>query len=96
MDYDVIIIGAGPAGYVSAIRAGQLGLKTLIVEKEKVGGMCLNWGCIPSKSLIESAKLFKKAGELKKYGIDGIDKKQLSFNWSNAVKKAMAVAAKLS
>jgi len=96
MEYDIIIIGAGPAGYVSAIRAGQLGLKTLVIEKEKVGGMCLNWGCIPSKSLIESAKLFKKAGDLKRYGVDGIDKKQLSFNWQAAVKKAMGVTTKLS
>ncbi len=96
MDYDLIITGAGPAGYVSAIRAGQLGLKTLIVEKEKVGGMCLNWGCIPSKSLIESAKLFVKAGDLKRYGIDGVDKKALSFNWQNAVSKAMGVTVKLS
>ncbi|MDD4150274.1 MAG: FAD-dependent oxidoreductase [Bacteroidales bacterium] len=96
MNYDVIIIGAGPAGYVSAIRAGQLGLKTLIIEKEKVGGMCLTWGCIPTKSLIESAKLFKKAGDLKRYGIDGVDKKQLSFNWSNAVRKALAVSSKLA
>jgi len=96
MDYNIIIIGAGPAGYVSAIRAGQLGLKTLIVEKEKVGGMCLNWGCIPSKSLIESAKLYKKAGDLKRYGIDGIDKKALSFNWPAAVRKAMGVTTKLS
>lgn len=96
MNYDLIIIGAGPAGYVSAIRAGQLGIKTLIVEKEKVGGMCLNWGCIPSKSLIESAKLFVKAGDFKRYGIDGVDKKDLSFNWQNAVKKAMGTTVKLS
>ncbi|HNQ66947.1 MAG TPA: FAD-dependent oxidoreductase [Bacteroidales bacterium] len=96
MNYDLIIIGAGPAGYVSAIRAGQLGLKTLIVEKDKVGGMCLNWGCIPSKSLIESAKMFVKAGDLKRYGIDGVDKKDLSFNWQNAVKKAIGTTVKLS
>ncbi len=96
MNYDLIIIGAGPAGYVSAIRAGQIGLKTLIVEKDKTGGMCLNWGCIPSKSLIESAKLFVKAGDLKRYGIDGVDKKSLSFNWQNAVSKAMGVTVKLS
>ncbi|MBN2776466.1 MAG: FAD-dependent oxidoreductase [Bacteroidales bacterium] len=96
MNYDLIIIGAGPAGYVSAIRAGQLGLKTLIVEKEKVGGMCLNWGCIPSKSLIESAKMFVKAGDLKRYGIDGVDKKDISFNWQNAVKKAIGTTVKLS
>ncbi|MDY0161046.1 MAG: FAD-dependent oxidoreductase, partial [Bacteroidales bacterium] len=51
MNYDVIIIGAGPAGYVAAIRAGQVGLKTLLIDKDKVGGMCINWGCIPSKSM---------------------------------------------
>jgi dihydrolipoamide dehydrogenase len=96
MNYDLIIIGAGPAGYVSAIRAGQLGMKVLIVEKEKVGGMCLNWGCIPSKSLIESAKLYVKASDFKRYGIDGIDKDSLSFNWQNAVKKAMTTTVKLS
>ena len=55
MEYDLIIIGAGPAGYVAAIRAGQLGMKTALLEKKEVGGMCLNWGCIPTKALIESA-----------------------------------------
>ncbi|RLD45761.1 MAG: dihydrolipoyl dehydrogenase, partial [Bacteroidetes bacterium] len=60
MKFDVIIIGSGPAGYVAAIRAGQVGLKTAIIEKGKIGGMCLNWGCIPSKALIESAKLYRK------------------------------------
>lgn len=96
MNYDLIIIGSGPSGYVSAIRAGQLGMKTLIIEKEKLGGMCLNWGCIPSKSLIESAKLLEKIKNSKKYGIEGIDKKALSFNWKNAVKKAFANSGKLS
>ena len=57
MVYDLIIIGSGPAGYVAAIRAGQTGLKTLVIDKKYVGGMCLNWGCIPSKTLLESAKL---------------------------------------
>ncbi len=96
MNYDLIIIGAGPAGYVSAIRAGQLGMKTLLVEKSKLGGMCLNWGCIPSKSLIESAKLFVKAKELKRYGIDGIDNNSISFNWKTAVRNAFATTTKLS
>jgi dihydrolipoamide dehydrogenase len=58
--YDIVIIGSGPAGYVAAIRAGQLGLKTAIIEKNIIGGMCLNWGCIPSKAIMESAKLFKR------------------------------------
>ncbi len=96
MDYDIIIIGAGPAGYVAAIRSGQLGMKTLLIEKHKSGGMCLNWGCIPSKSLIESAKLFDKIKSAQKFGIDGIDKKKLEFNLQTAVKKAFATATKLS
>jgi len=52
MDFDVVIIGAGPGGYVAAIRASQLGLRTAIVERENLGGVCLNWGCIPSKALL--------------------------------------------
>ncbi|HOK37774.1 MAG TPA: FAD-dependent oxidoreductase [Bacteroidales bacterium] len=96
MEYDLIIIGSGPGGYVAAIRAGQLGMKVLLVEKDKPGGMCLNWGCIPSKSLIESAKKFAGLSEFKKYGIEGIDLKSVSFNWQAAVKKAMANAIKLS
>lgn len=96
MEYDLIIIGSGPGGYVSAIRAGQLGMKVLLVEKDKPGGMCLNWGCIPSKSLIESAKKFAGLSDFKKYGIEGLDLKSISFNWQAAVKKAMANATKLS
>ena len=82
MDYDIIIIGAGPAGYVAAIRAAQVGLKTAIIEKYYIGGMCLNWGCIPTKSLIESARVFEKVKNSEEFGIDGIDKNNLSFNWS--------------
>jgi len=96
MNYDVIIIGAGPAGYVAAIRAGQVGLKTLLVEKEKVGGMCLNWGCIPSKSLIESAKFLDRLSTAKEYGIDGLDLGKISFNWQAAIKKTQDVSSKLS
>ena len=59
MNYDVIVIGSGPGGYVTAIRASQLGLKTAIVEKENLGGVCLNWGCIPTKALIKSAQVFE-------------------------------------
>ncbi len=70
MNYDIIIIGSGPGGYVAAIRAAQLGFKTAIVEKENLGGVCLNWGCIPTKALLKSAEVYnymKKAGE---YGLD--------------------------
>lgn len=97
MNYDVIIIGSGPAGYVAAIRAGQVGLKTALIEKEHVGGMCLNWGCIPSKSLIESAKLFNKIQkDAAKFGIDGIDKKKITFNYNKAVKRADGIVNKLT
>jgi pyruvate/2-oxoglutarate dehydrogenase complex dihydrolipoamide dehydrogenase (E3) component len=56
--YDVIVLGSGPGGYVAAIRAAQLGLKTAIVERELLGGICLNWGCIPTKALLRSAEVF--------------------------------------
>lgn len=69
MDYDLIVLGAGPAGYVGAIRASQLGLKTLVLEKEKLGGVCLNVGCIPSKSLIHLAENFYSLKEWEKMGV---------------------------
>lgn len=95
--YDLIIIGSGPAGYVSAIRAGQMGLKAAIVEKEFVGGMCLNWGCIPSKAIMESAKLYHRIGkDSARFGIDGIDKSSLSFNWNKAVKRSDGIVKKLT
>ena len=58
MNYDIIVLGSGPGGYVAAIRASQLGLKTAIVERESLGGICLNWGCIPTKALLKSANTF--------------------------------------
>ena len=88
MDYDILIIGAGPAGYVAAIRAGQLGLKTALIEKNEVGGMCLNWGCIPTKALIESAKFYDRIKSSKEMGVDGIDLKAINFNWMEAKKRA--------
>ena len=96
MDYDLIIIGAGPGGYVAAIRAGQLGLKTALIEKAKVGGMCLNWGCIPTKALIESAKRMQAVKNAFEFGIDGIDLKQLSFNWNAAVKRTERIVKRLT
>jgi dihydrolipoamide dehydrogenase len=68
-DYDIIYIGAGPAGYVGAIRASQLGLKTAVIERDKLGGVCLNIGCIPSKALIEQASRFSAMEDLKKFGV---------------------------
>src|SRR5690606_31534276 len=69
MSYDVIVLGSGPGGYVAAIRASQLGLKTAIVEKESLGGICLNWGCIPTKALLKSAQVFEYINHAKDYGI---------------------------
>jgi dihydrolipoamide dehydrogenase len=69
MDYDLIVIGSGPGGYVAAIRAAQLGLKTAIVEKESLGGICLNWGCIPTKALLKSAQVFEYLNHAADYGI---------------------------
>ncbi|MBK6408658.1 MAG: dihydrolipoyl dehydrogenase [Flavobacteriales bacterium] len=69
MTYDVIVLGSGPGGYVAAIRASQLGLKTAIVEKEALGGICLNWGCIPTKALLKSANVFEYINHAKDYGI---------------------------
>lgn len=96
MDYDLIIIGAGPAGYVAAIRAGQAGLKTAVIEKKHVGGMCLNWGCIPSKAMLESAKYFSRLGMAADFGVEGIDQKKLSFNWEKAVKRSDRIVRRLT
>src|SRR5471030_2678206 len=69
MDFDLIVIGSGPGGYVAAIRASQLGLKTAIVEKESLGGICLNWGCIPTKALLKSAQVFEYINHAADYGL---------------------------
>src|SRR5210317_2519499 len=69
MDFDVIVVGSGPGGYVTAIRASQLGFKTAVVEKENLGGVCLNWGCIPTKALLKSAQVFQYISHAKDYGI---------------------------
>ena len=67
--FQVVVIGAGPGGYVAAIRAAQMGLKTAIVEKDELGGTCLNWGCIPTKSWVVTAHLYEQIKRAKEYGI---------------------------
>ena len=68
-DYDVIVIGGGPGGYVAAIRAAQLGMRTAVVEQAHLGGICLNWGCIPTKALLRSAEIFHEVGEAASFGV---------------------------
>lgn len=67
--YDLIVIGSGPGGYVAAIRAAQLGMQVLVVEKENLGGTCLNWGCIPTKALLRSAHIYREIISANNYGI---------------------------
>ena len=91
--FDIIILGSGPGGYVTAIRASQLGLKTAIVEKESLGGVCLNWGCIPTKALLKSAQVFEYIKHSEEYGIsvENFDK-----NFDNVVARSRNVAKTMS
>ncbi|MBN2656611.1 MAG: dihydrolipoyl dehydrogenase [Spirochaetales bacterium] len=91
--YDLIIIGSGPGGYVGAIRASQLGLKTCVIEKDKAGGVCLNVGCIPTKALVERAEIFSSLSELRSMGVKA-DKSEL--NYAKVQKKAATASARLS
>jgi len=91
--YDVIVIGSGPGGYVTAIRAAQLGLKTAVIERAFLGGICLNWGCIPTKALLRSAEIYHYMENAKDYGLSA---KDVSFDPSAVVKRSRAVAAQLS
>lgn len=93
MNYDVIVIGSGPGGYVAAIRASQLGLKTAVVEKAELGGVCLNWGCIPTKALLKSANVFEYVKHAADYGIQ---LKDASADFNAMVKRSREVAAGMS
>ena len=93
MNFDIIVIGSGPAGYVAAIRASQLGLKTAIVERESIGGICLNWGCIPTKALLKSANVFEYIQHAQDYGIEVADAK---VDFGGMVKRSRGVAEGMS
>lgn len=92
MAYDVVVIGSGPGGYVAAIRASQLGFKTAIIEKESLGGICLNWGCIPTKALLKSAQVFEDIKHAKDYGIEASG----TANFEAVIKRSRGVADKMS
>jgi dihydrolipoamide dehydrogenase len=94
MEYDIIIIGSGPGGYVAGIRAAQLGMKTAVVERAEIGGICLNWGCIPTKALLKSAQVFNYANHASAYGI-GIDG-QITADLPSIVERSRGVAAQMS
>jgi dihydrolipoamide dehydrogenase len=93
MSYDIIVIGSGPGGYVTAIRASQLGLKTAIVERESLGGICLNWGCIPTKALLKSANVYEYLSHAADYGIQV---KDASADFGAMIKRSRDVANGMS
>ena len=90
--YDLIIIGGGPGGYVAAIRAAQLNKKVALVESEHLGGICLNWGCIPTKSLLKNAEVLELVKDSKKYGINITD---YSVNWEKVIKRSRDIANRM-
>jgi len=94
MKYDLIVIGSGPGGYVAAIRASQLGMNVAVIEKSELGGICLNWGCIPTKSLLKSAKVFEFIKHASDYGIDISG--EVNANFSDIVSRSRSVAEGMS
>ncbi|MEO5648393.1 MAG: dihydrolipoyl dehydrogenase [Ginsengibacter sp.] len=93
MAYDLIVLGSGPGGYPAAIRASQLGKKVAIIERESLGGICLNWGCIPTKALLKSAEVYEYSKHAADYGIEINDPKQ---NFGNVIKRSRGVADKMN
>src|SRR5689334_9170569 len=92
--FDLVVIGAGPGGYVAAIRGAQLGFKTACIERERTGGICLNWGCIPTKALLKSAEMMRHAQHAADYGV--VIQGSITFDWDKVIKRSRGVAEKLS
>jgi len=92
-NHDVVILGSGPGGYVTAIRASQLGFNTAIIEKESLGGICLNWGCIPTKALLKSAEVYEYLNHAESYGIEV---ENFSKNFEKVIKRSRTVAGTMS
>ncbi|MBN2540220.1 MAG: dihydrolipoyl dehydrogenase [Bacilli bacterium] len=93
--YDVIVLGSGPGGYVAAIKAGQNNLKVALIEKEAIGGVCLNWGCIPTKALLKSAKVYQQFLHAKDYGLV-VDKANIGFDWKAITTRKNTIVKRLT
>ena len=93
LDFDLVVIGSGPGGYVAAIRAAQLGLKAAIIERENLGGICLNWGCIPTKALLKSAEVYEKLNHLGDYGLSA---EKPGFDFSKIIERSRGVSKQLN
>jgi len=91
--FDLVVLGSGPGGYVAAIRAAQLGMKTAIVERDQLGGICLNWGCIPTKALLRTSEIAHLMNHLGEYGFSA---KEVSFDLKKIVARSRKVAGQLS
>jgi dihydrolipoamide dehydrogenase len=95
-EYDIVVLGGGPGGYVAAIKGAQLGARTALIEKEYLGGVCLNVGCIPTKTLLRSARLYQELMDSAKFGIDISDKSGISINLPNLMKRKDSVVNRLT
>ncbi|MGB6922128.1 MAG: FAD-dependent oxidoreductase, partial [Methyloceanibacter sp.] len=91
-NFDLAVIGAGPGGYVAAIRAAQLGLKTVVIEREHLGGICLNWGCIPTKALLRTSELYQLMQHASEFGLAADN---IRFDLARVVERSRKVAARL-
>ncbi|UCE08652.1 MAG: FAD-dependent oxidoreductase, partial [bacterium] len=92
-EFDVVIIGSGPGGYVAAVRASQLGMKVAVVERDRPGGICLNWGCIPTKALLKSADVYSS---IQKANSFGIQVNNTSFDFSAVIKRSRQIADRMA
>ena len=93
--FDIAIIGGGPGGYVAAIKAAQKGLRVILVERERIGGLCLNWGCIPTKTLLISARHYRNLLRSEDFGITGVDLSNARVDWESLSKRKDKVVDRL-
>src|ERR1700758_4960331 len=91
--FDLIVLGGGPGGYVAAIRAAQLGMKTALVEREHLGGICLNWGCIPTKALLRSAEVYHLMQNAAAFGLKADN---VSYDFKKVIERSRKIAGQLS